>query len=213
MNRGRNGVAVNRDPIETINKNSCLNKWLLSSNKTIKPYPEPVKENNDYANNTCTFKDIIDTLTEYGYKSYCKDDLDMEYEPHEDFCNITYDIYHSKSFFIYEISYPPRSQDCYFYGKVLIKQFPYITTPQLYIAINTGNSSETIRIPYINIFKDFVINVKLKHSKRCSICQEKRNVLNLVLDVVINIALNVLIKLIIDNLKIVLIVDTHFMIM
>jgi len=160
------------------NKNIGFKKGFLLNNKHLKLYPEPMsvdKQTNDYVYNICKLEDVISTLIEYGYKYYNKDDLDDEYT-YEDYCDILEHISHTKSFFIYEVSYPPCRQDFYFFNEVFQKEMPYIKMPQFYIAIRTDTNFDynSIRLPYINVFKDFVINVRLKHNKRCSICLMKK---------------------------------------
>ena len=78
------------------------------------------------------------------------------------------------AFFIYEIQYPHNYEDDCFFNNVLSRHLPYTEMAQLYIEIGIGENVHSLRIPYINVFKDFVFNIKFKHTKRCSICQLKK---------------------------------------
>jgi len=165
--------AVN-DYFNNKKENSLNWKKGFLLKEEAKPPPEPIKQTNDYMNIICTFKDICETLNGYGYRAYTKRDIDLNYEPEDDYLNIRKRICCTNSFFIYEIQYPHNYEDDCFFNHVLSRKLPYVEMQQLYIEIGVSDNVHTLRIPYVNVFKDFVINVKLKHAKRCSICQLKK---------------------------------------
>ena len=88
--------------------------FLLSNNIQS---PPTVKQKEDYIENMCSFKEIYETLSGYGYKIYTKCDLDLtDYqEVVNDYFFIRRQLHLTKSVFMYELPYPSNHYDDYFF--------------------------------------------------------------------------------------------------
>jgi len=105
---------------------------------------------------------------------YTKADLNPNLYRHG-FYGIHRRLFSTKSVFIYERSYPMHPMDIDFITHVLRIRINYVhTEPLLYVVFVLNGIENNICIPYVNVFKDYVISVKLKNKKRCNICQLKK---------------------------------------
>ena len=69
--------------------------------------------------NSCTFDEICLTLKQYGYSIYTKDDVYLMHFNFLDFLEMKHKLKHTKSVFIYQLSYPVKADEIEFCQEVL----------------------------------------------------------------------------------------------
>jgi hypothetical protein len=126
---------------------------------------------------TCTYEDICLTLNKYGVHIYTKNDVYINYFDPSDFAPTAYKLQHTNSVFLYQVSFPPKSDDIMFCYDILnIRLFPSRLKEPLLIMVYFDSDKHCNKLftPYINVLADFVYCNKLKNHKRCNICQQKK---------------------------------------
>jgi hypothetical protein len=127
-----------------------------------------------------TFPEIIKTFEDYGYKVYTMKDIKPFYWDKRDFKDIAMEISNSKSIFLMYLPNPLtplmyKICGCIFEMNIDMDDRP----PSLLLGISYYNkhSDGEINLSFLpcrNLFKNYIVDEKLKNRRRCEICNLKK---------------------------------------
>ena len=120
--------------------------------------------------NSCTFDEICLTLKQYGYSIYTKDDVYLMHFNFLDFLEMKHKLKHTKSIFIYQLSYPVKADEIEFCQEVLGLD-DFLGNPEPILICLLSNEKGKIvgsYLPYVNVFENYVHTTKIKNNRRCN---------------------------------------------
>jgi hypothetical protein len=127
-----------------------------------------------------TFPEIVRTFEGYGYKVYTMEDIKPLYWDKRDFKDIAIKIANSKSVFLMYLSIPLTQKMHRICRSIFDMDIDMDDKPPsllLGISYYNKHSYGEINISFLpcrNLFKNYVVDEKLKNRRRCEICNLKK---------------------------------------